>query len=113
MKTHLFLAAASIPVAFTVIHEPSTSILGLLEASQQPSTNISCSHTPSSHAKPSSILIHQSKLSCQACATSMHHLQIFIKLPETSAQNTQSLEEEQSTPLGLASPLGYFGPSSR
>ncbi|KAI5318766.1 hypothetical protein L3X38_038474 [Prunus dulcis] len=36
-----------------------------------------------SHTKPSSILIHQSKLSCQACATSMHHLQLFIKLNST------------------------------
>ncbi|KAH0980898.1 hypothetical protein GBA52_008075 [Prunus armeniaca] len=35
------------------------------------------------------------------------------KLLETSTQNTQSLEEEQSTPLGIASPPGCFGPSSR
>ncbi|CAL9022760.1 unnamed protein product [Prunus brigantina] len=94
MRTHLSLATTSIPVAFTVIPEPSTSIVGLLEASQQPLTKISRHHTPNSHAKPSSILIHQSKLSCQACVTSMHHLQLFVKLLETSTQNTQLLEEE-------------------
>ncbi|PQQ15391.1 hypothetical protein Pyn_39401 [Prunus yedoensis var. nudiflora] len=45
--------------------------------------------------------------------TSASNLQLFVKLPETSAPIMQSLEEEQSTLLGLASPLGCFGPSPR
>ncbi|PQP92957.1 hypothetical protein Pyn_33733 [Prunus yedoensis var. nudiflora] len=50
MRTHLSSATASIPAAITIILEPSISILWLLQASQQPSTNISWSlKHPSNH----------------------------------------------------------------
>ncbi|PQM32832.1 hypothetical protein Pyn_36079 [Prunus yedoensis var. nudiflora] len=41
MRVHISLAAASIPAVITVILKPSTSILWVLQPSQQPSTNIS------------------------------------------------------------------------